>query len=241
MLPLGIINLNVTNQDIFDRYVLNFKKLPYKTVYLEFPELKDVLQAAGVPPITTKSGDIFYTSPSIVDDATGAAISDSFKIAEYLDKQYPDTPKAFPPGSKGLQAAFYEQFDSIFSGFVPLMMPQVPDVINLASREYYFDTRPKIFGKPWDQLRPVGEELDKTWRNTKGFFDSMDKWYEESGGPYLMGNAPSFADFAVGAFLVAVKMVNGEDSEEWGKISTWHDGRWFKLVKDLEEFADTEL
>lgn len=227
--------------NMFDRYVLNFKKLQYKTVPLEFTELKDVLQAAGVPPLTTKGGDIMYTVPSIVDDATGAAISDSFKIAEYLDKQYPDTPKVFPPGSGGLQAAFYEQFDKAFLEFVTLMMTNVPRLLNPISEESYLDTRPKILGKPFDQIRPVGEELDKVWKNTKAFFDSMDQWYGKSGGPYLMGDTPSFVDFQVGAFFASLRMINGEDSEEWKKISTWHDSRWLKLAKNLEQYADTEL
>jgi hypothetical protein len=70
-----------------DRYVLNYKNLPYKTVAAELIELESELKKHGVPPSGTKpDATALYTSPSIVDVSTGTAVSDSYKIAEYLDK-----------------------------------------------------------------------------------------------------------------------------------------------------------
>lgn len=64
-------------------YTLNLKGLPYKTTFLNFVDIKPTFQAAKVPP----SEGEFYTVPAIIDPATGAAVSDSVKIAVYLDTQ----------------------------------------------------------------------------------------------------------------------------------------------------------
>ncbi|EKM76096.1 hypothetical protein AGABI1DRAFT_79084 [Agaricus bisporus var. burnettii JB137-S8] len=223
------------------RYVLNFKKIPYKTIYLEFPELKGVLQKAGAQPLVSeKHGMVFYTSPAIVDNETEPAISDSFKIAEYLDKRYPDTPKAFPLGSEALQAAFHDQFFKHLFSFAPFIVGKVPNVLNQVSSDYYRDTREKMFGKPFEEIYPVGEDLVKDLAQAEEFFDTLNGWYSESRGPYFMGDNPSFADFVVGGFLLSLKIIHGEDSAEWKSITTWSNGRWQKLLMDLEKYACTE-
>lgn len=237
---LGSRELGLTQ--FMSRYVLNFKKLPYKTVYLEFPELQGVLQAAGAPPfVAQRHGMVFYTSPTIVDNATEPAISDSFKIAEYLDKQYPDSPKAFPPGSEALQAAFYDQFNKSLFSFAPVIVGKVPHLLNPVSSDYYRNSRENMFGKPFDEIYPMGEELIKILRRMEDFLDMLDGWYSKSGGPYFMGDNPSFADFVVGGLLYSLKIVHGEHSSEWRSISTWSKGRWQKLLMDLEKYACTKL
>ena len=65
------------------RFILNYKGLPYKTVFLNFVDIKPTLQALDVPPL---EGD-HYTVPAIIDKDTGRRVSDSYRIAEYLDAQ----------------------------------------------------------------------------------------------------------------------------------------------------------
>ncbi|XP_006462874.1 hypothetical protein AGABI2DRAFT_207534 [Agaricus bisporus var. bisporus H97] len=223
------------------RYVLNLKQLSYKTVYLEFPDIKGVLQQAGASPtIDILDGNPVYSSPTIVDDATGTAICDSFKIAQYLDKQYPDTPRAFPPGSEALQAAFYDQFLKMFLVFAPVLITKTPSVLNPVSYDYYHRAREVMFGKPFEQIMPVGEELEQLWRKTKEFFDLLEGWYEKSGGPYFMGGIPSFADFVVGSMVLSLRIFDGEDGKDWRRVSVWNDGRWVRLLRDLEKYASTD-
>jgi glutathione S-transferase len=225
---------------IFDRFVLNLKQLRYKTVYLEFPEIRGVLQQAGASPTSNIDGTPVYSLPTIVDDATGAAICDSFKIAEYLDKHYPETPKAFPPGSEALQAAFYHQFLEMFLVFAPILITKTPSVLNPVSYEYYHRAREEMFGKPFGEIMPGGEELDQLWKKTGEFFDLVDRWYEKSDGPYFMGSIPSFADFVVGSLVLSLKIFDGEEGEDWKRVAAWNNGRWVRLVRDLEMFASTD-
>ncbi|KAI0725636.1 hypothetical protein C8Q72DRAFT_749831, partial [Fomitopsis betulina] len=51
------------------RYLLNIKDLPYRTQWLEYPDIAGYLRALGVPP--TAPGTIApYTLPAIYDPKT---------------------------------------------------------------------------------------------------------------------------------------------------------------------------
>ncbi|KAF5360964.1 hypothetical protein D9756_005163 [Leucocoprinus leucothites] len=211
------------------RYVLNLKKIPYRTIYVDF----------GTS--TNSDGTPVHTVPSIIDDKTGEAVTDSYKIVEYLDKRYPDTPKAFPPGTEALQAAFYKYFNEQTWDLAILIIHSVPNILSKeSSLEYYHRSRAAWFGKPVEQIRPVGEELEKLWEKAHAFFDALEGWYAKSSGSFLVGDTPSFGDFVVVALFRSMRIVRGEDSEDWRKLSTMNNGRWVKLLNDLEKYASVE-
>ncbi|KAJ3570061.1 hypothetical protein NP233_g4656 [Leucocoprinus birnbaumii] len=224
------------------RYVLNYKKLPYRSVYLDYEKVGSTVRDAGVPPSRFKpDGSPVHTSPSIIDDATGAKVTDSYMIAEYLDKQYPDTPNVFPPGTEALQAAFYQHFNDRFAEAALLLVPCIPNILEKESTlEYFHGNMLAILGKPVDQLKPAGEELEKLWGRLFALFDAMDGWYEKSSGPFLVGDQPSFGDFTVAASLMGMKILFGEESEDWKKVSAANNGRWLKLLSDLEAYTSVE-
>jgi len=94
---------------ILSRLALNMKGVKYVTEWLEYPDVEPVTKKLGVPPNGKRpDGSDLYTLPVIVDPNAGAAIVDSERIAEYLEKQYPNAqgPVLFPPGTKGLQVRF---------------------------------------------------------------------------------------------------------------------------------------
>ncbi|KAJ3570063.1 hypothetical protein NP233_g4654 [Leucocoprinus birnbaumii] len=224
------------------RYVLNYKKLPYRTIYLGLEEVDGIIKEAGIPPSRLKpDGTPLHTVPSIIDDATGERVTDSYAIAEYLDKQYPDTPKAFPQGTEALQAAFYQQFNERNNAFFVLAIPHIANMFSKQASLEHFSRRIFAFsGKSPDQIRPVGEELEKLWEKAFGFFDELDGWYGKSSGAFLAGDAPSFGDFTVAAALKGMKIVFGEDEEHWVKMTKANNGRWSKLLNDLEIYASDE-
>jgi hypothetical protein len=77
-------------------------------VWVPLADIEAVSKEHGFAPTSTKpDGSAFYTFPAIQDPATGEAVTESFKIAQYLDKQYPSRP-VIPSGSEVQQAAFVE-------------------------------------------------------------------------------------------------------------------------------------
>ena len=90
------------------RLALNFKGIPYRTEYLEAPDIQPLYRRLNLTPKATYLDGTtpFYSLPVITDDTTGTliAVSYSWDIAVYLDEVYPDAPRLFPKGTKALQA-----------------------------------------------------------------------------------------------------------------------------------------
>ena len=69
------------------RYVLNIKRIPYKTVWVEYPDIKPLCLKIGASPAESlPDGSPLYTLPVIYDPNTQTPVSDSAAIARYLDK-----------------------------------------------------------------------------------------------------------------------------------------------------------
>jgi len=172
-----------------------------------------------------------------------AALTDSYKIAEYLDKQYPDSPRVIPTGTEAFHAAFLAQFSQLIdpSPLGDLSIPRVPKMLNPPSAEYFIRTRSARYGKPLAEVEPVGEARTEAWAKVKAKFGEVDSWLNKSPGPCFMGETPTFADFVVAGVLQALKIRFGESSEEWKIIEGWHNGRWKNLLKNLEQYADDEI
>ncbi len=222
------------------RYALGFKKLPYKSVRIEYPDVASISKRLGIPPSGTWPDGVtpLYTCPAIIDDATGAALTDSYKIAEYLDKQYPDTPRVIPSGTEAFHAAFYAHFPKVIEPVWPLLLPRVPGILNPPSAEYFIRTRSIRFGKPLAEVEPVGEARAEAWAKLKANLGELDGWLRKSPGPFFMGDSPVFADFVVAGLFQSLKLIFGETSEEWKGVQEWHNGRWKKLLKHLEQYEN---
>jgi glutathione S-transferase len=176
-----------------------------------------------------------YTLPAIVDDSTGAALAESFIIAEYLDKTYPDKPLLFPSGTKTLQTAFIEAVEANISPLFQFALPKTCEtLLNPSSEEYFRRTRKEMFGKAVDELVPQGENAKAEWKKLEEGFGKIAGWLKED--QFVMGNTVSFADFAIFGLLEWYKLSVGEDSQQWKDIASWHGGRWGKLVTTLEAY-----
>ncbi|KAF8999575.1 hypothetical protein BDZ89DRAFT_1147660 [Hymenopellis radicata] len=204
------------------RYALNFKGLQYTTVWVEYPDIK---------PSTRNSG-----SPR--DASTGAIISDSLLIAEYLDKTYPNTPQLFPlgPDSYTLHAAFSDAFMAKLGNLWQFTMPAMHRVLNPASQTYFDTTKSVMFGTPTlDAADPKGARRAEEWNKVKADFEGLAKWYRES-QKFVIGNKLSCADMEVGGFVLWARTVLGAESPEWKAMSAWNGGHWAQLLKDLEPY-----
>ena len=75
---------------------MNYKGVPYKTEWVEMPDITPKLKEIGGAPTKKKDSQDFYTLPAIHDSDTGRVITESTNIAAYLDEKYPDRPLLFP-------------------------------------------------------------------------------------------------------------------------------------------------
>ncbi|KAG9096392.1 hypothetical protein FS749_008597 [Ceratobasidium sp. UAMH 11750] len=129
------------------RLTLNYKGLPYQVKYLKFEDVEPTMKAMGIPP-TSKTFP-YYTLPMITDpssDPNGQPIhvSESFKIAMYLDEKYPAPkyPAVLPVETRSLQKLFVENyFPTITNHMTPLLAPRLSKLLDKASEEYLYRSR----------------------------------------------------------------------------------------------------
>lgn len=220
------------------RYSLNYKGIPYKTEWVEYPDIEDLCKKIGAPAIDKKAdGRPHYTLPVIFDPSTGLAITDSFLIAQYLDKQYPDTPKLLPQGTEVLQHAFFAAMRPNMDAIWQFSLPKTNSLLNSKSEVYFRRTREKMFGKALEDLFPEGEGREVQWARLRDGYGVIDGWFRyATEGPYVMGKTVTFTDFVLAGYLVWMRTIFGEDSPEWTDIASWHGGRWGALVKSFGQY-----
>ncbi|KAG9120226.1 hypothetical protein FRC07_004364 [Ceratobasidium sp. 392] len=219
------------------RLSLDYKGLPYRVKYLKIEDVEPTMKAMGIPPTSTTSFPN-YTLPMIVDpsnDPNGEPtyVSDSFKIAIYLDEKYPAPkyPTTLPPETRALQKIFVESYfpTTLFGPMFPVIGPRVPGILDERSREYMYRSRG---GKDkFDRLSDIEE--------AQQFALAKEKWgefaqvFDLTGGPWVMGDKPMFADFVIGCAFSFWRKVDS-DGKVWKEVASWQGGRWDEYWKRIE-------
>ncbi|KAI0882882.1 uncharacterized protein GGS22DRAFT_41983 [Annulohypoxylon maeteangense] len=216
------------------RYALNFKRANFITKWVALPDITATRKSLGADPVRfLASGEPFYTLPVIKDTSTDEVVGDSFDIAVYLEKKYPDEPALFR-SSIGVYAAFNAHIDSIFPKGGILFSEGFPfDPANEEQVKAEFCRRAGLTS--WDQLTVSGEERRKVVESYEVSLAEAAKYFRYSEGPFIGGKEPDYADFIVGGWLMMLSQVVAE----WKEIRTWHGGVWGRLHDALEPYRGT--
>ncbi|KAL1734091.1 hypothetical protein EV714DRAFT_281225 [Schizophyllum commune] len=223
------------------RYALNYKGLPFRTEWVEYPDIEKKCKEIGAEPTDTKEdGSPLYTLPVISDPSTGKVISDGPKIAKYLDDTYPDTPKLYPPGTEATQKdAMAQLFGKAAPALRPMVVPCVVHILGEGSKPYFRATREKALGCTLEEKIPKGEDRKVRLEQGREAFEAFLGRFEDEGGketPFLLGESPCFADFSVAGFLQWIRLTLGDESDVWKAIEGWSDGRVLKYLEDLRKY-----
>ena len=169
---------------------MNFKGIPYRTEWVEYPDIATLSKKLGINPTGQhKDGNPLYTLPAIHDPSTGIYIPDSLPIAEYLENTYPNTPSIFPNGSVALQKAFETTFSHNLNVVRAFMIPATCLKLNPRSQEYFRRTREILFGKKLEDVVLTGEARTEEWGKFKNGLDAIHSYLTSTDekGPYMMG------------------------------------------------------
>ncbi|KZT69520.1 hypothetical protein DAEQUDRAFT_756893 [Daedalea quercina L-15889] len=227
------------------RYLLSLKGLPYRTQWVEYPDIAGLHKSFGLPPIQP-GASAEYTLPMIYDPRTKCAVADSMKIAEYLDEEYPETPVVSPKELRAFQATFDQAFMGMFlPAIAPLFVLPVHLLLQSPSQPYWRRTREQALGSKLEDVCPP-EKHAAQWAEVERALGEVAKWLDSAGDgriTYLGGDveaAPRFTqtDLCIASFVLWIRIVTGRESEEWRKVEGWHGGRWKRLLDLLEPFAD---
>lgn len=171
-------------------------------------------------------------------------MSDSLKIAEYLDATYPERNTVLvPAGTSGLQRAFMETVYEITSRWMsPLLIPRMlgsggsTKVLSERSAKYFAGLVGPMASLP--QLE--GKELEEKWATAEKEMEKIASWYDGDSLFISGGEEPCFADFAIAAVFVTQRSLWGTKSEEWSQMRSWNGGRWGRLVDALKSYESTK-
>jgi len=169
----------------------------------------------------TCTGKIAYTVPVIHDHSTGRIISDSMRIARYLDETYPDKPTLFPYGVY----APIEMFSSYFyataiSPGEELFSYETMNRVFPKSLEHMRTTRDHAFLARVAELARPNPRRGTLFAAVKDGFSKVAMTLSANGGQshFLYGDTLSFADLMVVAHLLCLRGAFGAESREWQEI-----------------------
>lgn len=217
------------------RYALNIKGLPYKTVWVEYPDIAAVSREIGAKP-TSPGGAIEYTLPAIKDPNNDVVISDSIDIIRYLDETYPNTPQLFNSSIFGLQLATSHALDSILAQDIrPLIVLSIHNNLDSRAQAYFRETRERRFGKSLEDVCPPGEAQSKQWKRLEESFGKVAQWFDGQSGSFFVGDQVSFLDVQLAGFFRWIQPF--VPKERWDAILQWHNGRWEKFIGTFEKWG----
>jgi len=201
------------------RLFLNYKEIPYKTLWIEYPDIAPTFKSLGIPPNPT---GVPYTIPTIrFSDST--YLQDSHSIASTLETLHP-TPSLKLTSPRLSQAE--DLITKLQLHLRPLFLPPIPlNLLNDASRGYFEETRKERIGMPLSEYseKKGGEEC---WKAAEPVIESLGELLKSAGGgPFIEGDTPSYADFFIVATLQMFKRVDEkifarlvETEEALGKV-----------------------
>lgn len=188
------------------RAALNYKKLPYKTEWIEYPDLAPKLSSYGVPKNEGPAAYTDYSAPA-AKMPDGKWIMDSRKIAEALDKLQP-TPSLHMDKGDVIDKVQATVLD-LFGQLRPEVMPRIPPkLLNPRSAEYFEETRAKRFGMPLSELAKSDGAGEQAWKNAEPSIKKLAEILREKPGSLALGEEVSFADFVIGGMFAMLKLLD---------------------------------
>ncbi|PSR72265.1 hypothetical protein PHLCEN_2v11857 [Hermanssonia centrifuga] len=111
--------------------------------------------------------------------------------------------------------------------------------LNDPSEKYFRSTREKMFGK---KLEDMGGEEE--WNKLEPALAKLNGWLSANGpgrDNLLTGDRIIFADIQLASLLIWAKVVCGEDSEDWKRLASLHDGKWKRFLAQFEKYGAVDI
>ncbi len=157
--------------------------------------------------------------PVLVDG--DAVVSDSWEIARYLERAYPQAPSLFGGPQGEAMARFIAHWcDGVMlAGMITLLVHDIWRCLDPESQDYFRESREKRFGRPLEEIVAGREERVDGFRRALRPMRMVLTDY-----PYLAGDAPAYADYAAfGGFMWARSVSHFELLEPDDPVHAWRE------------------
>lgn len=155
-------------------------------------------------------------------------VSDSFKIALYLDEAYPDRPSLFHGSGTIPLTRFVERWahQAVYGGIARSIMMELFSILDEGDQAYFRKTREARFGCRLEEVSAGREDRLPAFRASLAPLRSMVEHQA-----FISGDEPSFADYIIaGGFQWARVSSSFQLLEEDDPVA-----QWFERCLDLHD------
>jgi len=178
----------------------------------------------GFTEVPKLEGEFSKIVPILRDEDT--LISDSFKIALYLEETYPFAPSLFGGEGGKAMARFVEGYSqsTIHPAVTAIALMDIYNMLAPVDQAYFRKSREALFGKPLEEVSPDRDVAIATFREKLQPLRHMLR-----SQPFIGGASPLFADYIVFGALQWLKIVTGSVYLPEGDAAL----DWFERCLDL--------
>ena len=159
--------------------------------------------------------------PVIVDTANNDTwVCDSWDIATYLERQYPENP-LFPEGYGEAATSFFKAWveRTLHPGIAKQVVLDVYNHLDDKDKDYFRTTREKVFGMTLEEVVANSDAALGPFQQSLGPMRAHLKDY-----PFIAGENPAFADYvAFGHFAWARAISEKKLLEQDDPIHAWRE------------------
>jgi glutathione S-transferase len=167
--------------------------------------------------VATVEGGDSRRVPVIRDGDT--VVEESFKIAEYLDEKYPDSPKLLHSGVDKAMTNFIINWSQtqLHPLVARMAIMEIHDALAPADQEFFRTTREKLFGM---SLEDFATKMAATPDDLKKALVPLELTLK--GQKFIGGDTPHFADYVVFGALQWLRICKGEAVlPQEGTVANW--------------------
>ncbi|MBU2531511.1 MAG: glutathione S-transferase N-terminal domain-containing protein [Alphaproteobacteria bacterium] len=221
LMTIQLFDLACANQRIFFspycwriRMSLKHKGIPFESLPWHFSE-KDRIEASGSTRV-----------PVILDQ--GRAIAESWDIADYLDKAYPEAPPLMAGTAARARAKFIESWcnATVFPTMRAIAVPSVFEIIADKDKAYFRESREKMLGSKLEELSK--DPAAETAAMNKALKPAADALTEAD---FLAGTSPDYADYVLFGTIMWPYVVCRENPLDMSSPI----GEWFERMLNLHD------
>ncbi|KAJ5562176.1 hypothetical protein N7461_000937 [Penicillium sp. DV-2018c] len=188
------------------RLMLNYKGIPYTTIFLEFPDIEPTLKELGLDPGESSPGvKNKYTVPAIRHIPSNTYMLESSRIAEFIETTYPTPPLPLHSElGQIVEAASRKTYLVLACSIIPREI----NILSPRSQAFFRKTREAAFGKPLEEL--MHEDEDQSWAAIDGQLQAASDLIQtnKADGPFILGAKPSYSDFFLAGSLQSARMID---------------------------------
>jgi glutathione S-transferase len=213
-------------------FSLHYKKLPYTVDGIEYPDIVSAFAGTSLQP---KDDPLErYEIPVIkylAADGTTQYRMETVPIVEALEELDSESPLFY---SSPRSVEFRSLSGPAFAPIIQATAGHVPEILSERSASNFREKRSSRWGKSveqWNEEHPGAEALAKAEPRLR----ALGEWLEQTQGPFVHGERPSYADFTVASILGFVKAVGQNDLYEAALAVHPAIERLYEAVKETQQ------